>query len=80
MMPTVGEKNILARDIECSASPVKVSMKLGASITMDASSSTVIHQIDGTLNHTELVNGRHDSTWATTASAKKYLQRYAIIQ
>ena len=81
MMPTVGEKNVLARDVECSTSPVGVSMKLGSSnITMDASSSTVIHQIDGTLNHTKLVNGRHDSTWATTASAKKYLQRYAIIQ
>jgi hypothetical protein len=47
-------------------------------IVLDASSAAVIHQIDGVLNHTALLGGRHDSAWSTTANAKKYLKRYAI--
>ena len=84
-IPTVkGLTNILARDISCSkksgssstsASPRGATMR---SIVLDASSAAVIHQIDGVLNHTALVNGRHDSAWSTTANAKKYLKRYAI--
>lgn len=75
--------NILARDISCSkkggttkeGSPRGVAMK---NIVLDASSAAVIHQINGVLNHTALVGGRHDSAWSTTANAKKYLKRYAI--
>ena len=74
--------NILARDISCSkkgssqaTAPRNISMK---NIVLDASSAAVIHQIDGVLNHTALVGGRHDSAWSTTANAKKYLKRYAI--
>ena len=84
-IPTVKElNNILARDISCSkkngssstaASPRGVAMK---NIVLDASSAAVIHQINGVLNHTALVGGRHDSAWSTTANAKKYLKRYAI--
>ena len=76
-----GLTNILARDISCSnkgsgsSSPRGSTMK---AIVLDASSAAVIHQIDGVLNHTALVNGRHDSAWSTTANAKKYLKRYAI--
>ncbi len=74
-MPIVGEPNVMARDVTCSIRPVGVIM---TGVRLNASSAAVIHQIDGILNHTELVDGRHDSTWATPASAKKYLQRYAI--
>ena len=74
-MSTVGEKNVLARDISCNKSPKGYAM---TGIVLDASSAAVIHQIDGVLNHTALQGGRHDSTWNTTANAKKYLKRYAI--
>ena len=84
-IPTIkGLTNILARDISCSKksgssstaqTPRGSTMK---NIVLDASSAAVIHQIDGVLNHTALVNGRHDSAWSTTANAKKYLKRYAI--
>ena len=74
-MPTVGEKNVLARDISCNKTPREQNM---ASIVLESSSAAVIHQIDGVLNHTALVGGRHDSAWSTTANARKYLKRYAI--
>ncbi|MBO7120749.1 MAG: hypothetical protein J6W03_10580 [Bacteroidaceae bacterium] len=72
---TVGEKNVLARDISCSSTPVDVAMK---GITINSSSAAVIHSIDGYLNHTEVIDGRHDKTWESTIRAKRYLQRYAI--
>ena len=72
---TVGEKNVLARDISCSKSPVGVAMK---DININSSSAAVIHSIDGYLNHTEVIDGRHDKTWESTIKAKRYLQRYAI--
>lgn len=79
MMTVEGRKNILARDIVCSDTPINQPMSTSSrKITLDASSSAVIHQIPGSLNHTELKGGRHDSIWATTAGAKKYLKRYAI--
>ena len=65
----------MARDYSCSSKPNGASMK-GISIT--GSSFAVIHQIPAVLNHTELVNGRHDSQWSTAAAAKKYLKRFAI--
>ena len=68
-------RNILARDISCSSTPKNVSMN---KITISSSSAAVIHSIDGYLNHTEVVDGRHDKTWETTIKAKRYLQRYAI--
>jgi len=80
-------KNIMARDIEChklsgttitneKKSPTgKATMN---DIALYTSSFAVIHQINGTLNHTKLVNGRHDSTWATPASCKRYLKNHAI--
>ena len=68
-------RNILARDISCSGSPVNVAMK---GITINSSSAAVIHSIPGYLNHTEVIGGRHDKTWESTIKAKRYLQRYAI--
>ena len=76
MIPTTGEKNVLARDIHCSATPIGRPM---TGITLDASSAAVIHSIDGVLNHTELTaDGRHDGAWATIGSCKRYLERFAI--
>ena len=75
-MPTVGEKNVLARDISCNKAPKGIAM---TGVVLDASSAAVIHQIDGVLNHTALEGGRHDSTWSTTANARKYIKRYAIV-
>ena len=72
---TVGEKNVLTRDISCSGSPVNVAMK---GITINSSSAAVIHSIDGYLNHTKVIDGRHDKTWESTIKAKEYLKRYAI--
>ncbi len=75
-IPTVKElNNILARDVSCNSTPRGKNLQ---GVILDASSAAVIHQIDGVLNHTALVGGRHDSTWSTTANAKKYLKRYAI--
>lgn len=75
-LPIEGKYNVMARDVSCSKSPLNQSTMNG--ITIDGSSFAVIHQIGGVLNHTSLVNGRYDSTWATAASAKEYLKRYAI--
>ena len=72
---TVGEKNVLARDISCNKSPIRVQMK---GITINASSAAVIHSIPGYLNHTEVIDGDHTKTWENTIKAKAYLQRYAI--
>lgn len=72
---TTGEKNVLARDVSCSSTPVNVQMK---GITINSSSAAVIHSIPGYLNHTEVIDGRHDKTWESTIKAKRYLQRYAI--
>ena len=72
---TVGEKNVLTRDISCSGSPVNVAMK---GITINSSSAAVIHSINGYLNHTKVIDGRHDKTWESTIKAKEYLKRYAI--
>ena len=71
----IGEKNVLARDISCNKTPVNQQMK---GITINSSSAAVIHSIDGYLNHTKVIDGRHDKTWESTIKAKRYLQRYAI--
>ena len=73
---TVGEKNVLARDISCNQKPFNTNMK---GKTIQSSSAAVIHSIDGYLNHTKVIDGRHDKTWESTIQAKRYLQRYAII-
>ncbi len=49
-----GTKNVLARDIVCSSSPVGVPMSTSSKrITLDAASNIVIHQIDGVLGFTK---------------------------
>ncbi len=80
-------KNIMARDIVCLLDPQgnysgKKTTPTGRTsmnnIVLQSSSFAVLHQINGTLNHTPLVNGRHDSTWATPAACKSYLRKHAI--
>ena len=71
-----GKYNVMARDITCSKTPNKETSMNG--ITIDGSSFAVIHQIPTVLNHTALVNGRHDSHWASVSNAKRYLKRFAI--
>ena len=73
-----GKYNVMARDVSCSTSPSDPKLTSMNGITIDGSSFAVIHQIPGVLNHTALVNGRHDSTWATPSEAKRYLKRFAI--
>ena len=75
MIPTVGERNILARDVSCTVKPTSLMSK----VTLEASSSCVIHSIDGVLNHTELVDGKHNIVWETPEQAKKYLKRYGTL-
>ena len=73
---TVGERNVLARDISCNSTPINVAMR---GITINSSSAAVIHSIPGCLNHVALdADGRHDGTWKDLQSARKYLKRYAI--
>jgi len=46
-----GPRNIIARDIICSSTPVGVPMSTSSKrITLDTSTTVVIHQIDGVLN------------------------------
>ena len=69
-------RNVLARDLSCSSAPTGTSM---TGITINASSAAVIHSIDGCLNHVALdSDGRHDGTWKTPQSSRRYLKRYAI--
>ena len=72
---TIGENNVLARDISCNSSPVDAMMK---DKVIQSSSAAVIHSIDGYLNHKELIDGDHSKTWESTIEARRYLQRYAI--
>lgn len=86
---TTGDlRNIMTSDMTCitdnsgtmsgpKTSPTGKSQMNG--IVLKSSSAAVVHQIDGVLNHTPLVNGRHDSTWATPSACKRYLQRFSIL-
>ena len=50
----VGARNVLARDIQCSSSPVGVPLSTSSKrTTIDAASNIVIHQIDGVLGFTK---------------------------
>ena len=73
----IGMKNLMARDVICSA-PVDETVMNMNNIKIESSSFAVVHQIDGIIHHTELVGGRHDSNWSTTNAAKKYLRTYQI--
>ena len=63
------DKNIIARDYI-----------IGSNNYINASSSVVIHGIDGVLDYKEYANGRYDSDWATAAKARKYLKRFKLVE
>ncbi len=68
--------NKMTRDIVCSRSPLNVPNM--TNISIEGSSYAVVHQIPGTLNHTDLVDGKHVITWESAASCRAYLKRYGI--
>lgn len=88
LLQTEGDlKNIMARDIICLLDPSgnysgKKTTPTGRSsmnnIVLQSSSFAVVHQINGVLCHTPLVDGRYDSAWATPSACKSYLRKHAI--
>lgn len=75
--------NIMARDIECVRNKGKYTPTGAASmngITLQASSFAVIHLINGVLNHTDLVNGKHVIDWNNPEACKRYIRRYGVYQ
>ncbi len=84
-----GPRNIMARDMVCILEKTAGSYNGNKTtptgrttlnnIVLMSSSSSVIHQINGVINHAELKGGRYDSEWATPAGCKAYLQRYPLI-
>ncbi len=71
-----GDVNVMARDITCNTTPNNATSMSG--ITIDGSSFIVLHQINGVLNHTTLVNGRYDSNWSSVSACKAYMNKFAI--
>ena len=74
-------KNLMARDVHCEkdgkdASPTGRTTMNG--ITIQGSSFAVVHLLNGTLNHTELVDGKHVINWDDVNACKRYLRRYSI--
>lgn len=71
-----GEKNIMARDME-----LKGAAAAAMSATIDASSFSVVHQLDGYLNFMdESVNERFDDPWRSGDQnrMKKFINEYRI--
>ena len=65
-----GYKNLIARDYIISGT--------NNALGIDASSSAVMHGIDGVLNYKQLTGGRYDSDWKTAGAARRYLKKYRI--
>ncbi|MCH5175628.1 MAG: fasciclin domain-containing protein [Prevotellaceae bacterium] len=61
-------KNIIARDYRTKSNII------------DASSSIVIHGIDGVLDYKDYPNGRYDADWATAAKARNYLKKFQLLK
>ncbi len=68
----VGEKNIITRDynLDSSSKPTKI----------NASSTAVVHSIDGILDYKKYANGRYDSDFANSAACKKYMKQYRLVE
>jgi len=81
-------RNIMTRDMTCiydesgNMSGSKVSptnLQDMTYIVLQSSSSAVMHQIDGVLNHKALTNsGRYDEDWANAKACRNYLKRFSI--
>ena len=65
-------KNILTRDynLNSATSPTQIS----------ASSSAVVHGINGVLDYKTYTNNRYDSDWASLSAARKYMSKYRIVE
>ena len=68
------DKNIIIRDYITDGRSNAIQNKI------KASSSAVIHGIDGVLNYKPLVGGRYDSDWANLSAVKKYLKTYRLVK
>ena len=64
--------NIMTRDLELNNADKERATEISTS------SYAVIHRIDGVLNFKTLDGGRYDSDWATTTSAKRFVNEYRI--
>ena len=64
--------NIITRDyiLNSASSPTKI----------DASSSAVVHGIDGVLDYKSYSGNRYDSDWKTVSACRKYLKKYRIVE
>ena len=67
-----GYKNLIARDYVIKGS--------NNAMTINASSSAVMHGINGVLNYKTLTGGRYDTDWESTGAAKRYMKKYQITQ
>lgn len=71
-------KNIMTRDVSLSKK-IDASTTSMNNISIDASSFTVIHQINGVLNHTKLSeDGKYVINWNNPTEVKRYLRKYQI--
>jgi hypothetical protein len=81
-------RNIMTRDMTCiydkegnMSGPKTTPTKKDEMnyIVLQSSSSAVVHQIDGVLNHKELTpSGRYDGDWANAKACRNYLKRFSI--
>ena len=62
------KRNIITRDYVLNSASTQIS----------ASSSAVVHGIDGVLDYKTYTNNRYDSDWATSAACKSYLAKYEV--
>ena len=84
------KKNIIARDYitrsngtggtASNALPNADASPSASTLNINASSSIVIHGIDGVLDHKAYTNGRYDSDWATGAKARNYLKKFRLVK
>ena len=77
------KKNIIARDYiarTAGGTTVPAATAAASTLNINASSSIVIHGIDGVLDYKKYDNDRYDSDWATPAKARNYLKKYKLVK
>lgn len=77
VLTVTDKKNIMARDVSLTKAIDASTTSLNG-ISIDASSFAVIHQINGVLNHTNLVDGKYAIKWDNPSAVKRYLRKYQI--
>lgn len=72
-------KNIIARDyLIRNGSSIPAASDGVKDLKITASSSAVIHGLNGVLNFKALTSGRYDGDWATAAKARNFLREFGI--